>query len=229
MTPERARGRAAFLLYAAIQFVVLTAIAMQLYAGGTAWDPASSGYAFAHNFFSDLGATHAWSGHANHASAALFAIALVTLGVAFIAFAGTWRVFAFERARARAAGIAAQVAGTLSGASFIAVAAAPIDISMRLHNTFVVAAFGLLLGYAAFLTVLLWRNGATRALLAAGIVYVVLVTVYVALVVYAVRGGVASERGFELMVVSQKVMAYSSMVFVMFLTTTTRRQCAAAS
>jgi len=227
VTSDQARRRAGFLLYAAIQFVVLTAVAMELYAGGTAWDPASSGYAFAHNFFSDLGAIHSWSGRANHASAVLFAIALVTLGIAFIAFAGAWRAFAFARSRARVAGIAAQVAGTLSGAAFIAVAVAPIDISMQLHNTFVVAAFGLLLAYGVCLSVVMWRNGAGGALLVGGIVYVALVAVYVALVIVAVRGAVSTRRDFAMMVIAQKVVAYSSMVFVALLTTTTRKLCAA--
>lgn len=227
MTPDQARRRAGFLLYAAIQFVALTAIAMQLYAGGTAWDASSTGYAFAHNFFSDLGATHSWSGHANHASAVLFAIALVTLGLAFISFAPAWRAFAFSRSRARVAGIAAQITGTLSGAAFIVVAVAPIDITMRVHNTFVVAAFGLLLAYAVCLTVVMWRNGAGGALLVGGIAYVACVAVYVVFVVISVGGGVSTEHGWALMVIAQKVITYSSMLFVAHLTTTTRKQCAA--
>ena len=141
-------------------------------------------------------------------------------------FAPAWRTFAFARSRARVAGIAAQITGTLSGAAFIVVAVAPIDISMRVHNTFVVAAFGLLLSYAACLTVVMWRNGAGGALLVGGIVYVVLVAVYVVLVVIAVTRGVSTRHDFAMMVIAQKVMAYSSMVFVAQLTTTTRKLCA---
>ncbi len=227
MTPARARARAGFLLYAAIQFVVLTAIAMVLYAGGTWFDPSASRYELAHNFFSDLGATHAWSGRANYDSAVLFTIALATLGIAFIAFAGAWRAFAFARSRARGAGIAAQLFGTLSGACFIAVSVTPIDHALHAHNTFVVAAFGCLLGYAGSLTIVMWRNGARGAHLVAHGLYLALVMAYVAMVLVAVRRGIATEDGVVVMVISQKVVAYASMLFVAFLTTSTRKQFAA--
>ena len=72
--------RAWFLRYAALQFVVLTAVAMHFYADG---------YHFTTNFFSELGMTTTWWGRPNHVSAALFSIALATLGIAFIAFATT--------------------------------------------------------------------------------------------------------------------------------------------
>lgn len=225
MTPDAAHRRAGFLRLAAIQFVVLTAIAMVLYAGGTWFDRSAPGYELGHNFFSDLGATHAWSGRANYASAALFTIALATMGVAFIAFAPAWRAFAFEKARGRALGIAAQLCGTLSGASFIAVAVLPIDHALHLHNTFVVAAFALLLGYAASMTLLMWRNGARGAQLVASTIYLVVVLAYVAMVVVAVRRGIATDRGVVIMVVAQKVITYASMLFVAYLTTVTRRLC----
>jgi hypothetical protein len=209
------RARTRFLLYAALQFVVLTAIAMRLYAGGTFADATTTGYRFTQNFFSDLGATRSWSGHVNHASAVLFTIALGTLGIAFIFFAGAWRDLG---ARARAAGIASQLCGTLSGAAFISVAATPVNLALGLHNTFVVAAFGLLLGFAASLTVVLWKNGHAMRLRVISVVYVVLVLFYFALVVYALTHGVSTELGRAVMVVAQKVMVYVSMVYVVCVT-----------
>jgi hypothetical membrane protein len=194
------------LLYAAIQFVLLTTIAMRLY---------PDGYKLTQNFFSDLGATRSWWGHPNTASAVLFTIALGTLGIAFIVFAGAWRELGDQ---ARAAGIVSQVCGTLSGAAFLAVAATPVNLALDLHNTFVVSAFGLLLGYAASLTIVLWKNGAASRLQVLSAVYVVLVLAYVAVVVYAVIHGVATERGREVMVVSQKAMAYASMLYIVCMT-----------
>src|SRR5439155_11545077 len=126
------------------QFVVLTAIAMQLYPGG---------YRFFMNFLSELGATRTWEGEPNHGGAVLFAIALGTLGIAMVAFAGAWRDFAFAKGRARVFGIAGQLFGTLSGGAFLAVAATPVNLALDVHNGMVVAAFGLLLGYVACLTV----------------------------------------------------------------------------
>jgi hypothetical membrane protein len=119
--------RAWFLLYAALQFVVLTAIAMHVYADG---------YHFTRNFFSELGMTTTWWGRPNHVSAALFSIALATLGIAFIAFATTDR------------GRGTRAFGMLSGAAFASVGCVPVNVALDLHNTLVVAAFALLFGYA---------------------------------------------------------------------------------
>src|SRR5262249_11827065 len=79
---ERRLTAATFLRYAALQFLVLVPSAMALYAGGTWFDPLTTRYQFTHNFLSDLGMTHSFSGQSNYVSSAMFAIALATLGAA---------------------------------------------------------------------------------------------------------------------------------------------------
>jgi hypothetical protein len=217
VTARSARIRAALLLYAALQFVVLTTIAMAVYADG---------YRFFFNFLSELGATHAWSGRANYPAMLLFTVALVTLGLAFIAFAGTWRAFAFARGRSKPLGVAAHVFGTASGMTFVAVGVTPVDVALNAHNTLVVVAFGLLLGYALMLTVVWSRNGATPLQQTASTTYLVLVLAYFGVVAMAARAGVATPRGRELLVASQKAFAYISMLYVVYITLSTRRQLA---
>jgi len=216
------RRRAGFQLYAAVQFVVLTTLAMRVYAGGTLWNPWSPGYDFSGNFLSELGATRAWSGHENHSSAALFAIALGTLGLAFVWFAA-WRGFAFGRKRDAAVGVAGQVFGTASGVAFAAVAVTPINLALQAHNVFVVAAFGLLLGYAACTTIVWAKNGGSLVQIAVSTLYVVVVLVYFVVVAIALRHGVVSERGHRELVVSQKAMAYVSMLYIGYVTIEVRR------
>jgi hypothetical protein len=218
------RARATLLLYAAVQFVVLTAIAMRVYAGGQWGDPWSKGYAFFGNFLSDLGATRAHSGHSNTASMMLFSIALATLGLAFIAFAGTWHAFAFGKARWRAAGIASQWCGTASGAAFVAVALTPVNRQLAAHNTFVVTAFAALLLYTACITAVWVKNGAGRAQLVGSVGYLLAAIAYGVVVMLAVRTGVGTQRGIAMLVVSQKVFAYASMVYVVYVTLLVRRQ-----
>ena len=217
MTASSARARAGWLLYAAIQFVVLTTIAMQVYADE---------HRFFHYFLSELGATRAWSGRPNHAAMVLFSTALAGLGFALVAFAGTWRAIAFHRERARGAGIAAQLFGTFSGAAFVAIACTPVDVALHVHNTLVVVAFGLLLGYTIALTILWAANDAPRMLLAVSALYVLLVLAYAVASGIAVQRGIATLRGRELLVVSQKVMVYASMLYVAFVTLTIRRRLA---
>jgi hypothetical protein len=208
-----ARWRATLLLYGALQFVALTTIAMLLY---------PDGYRFAHNFFSDLGGTHTWSGAPNRASMVLFSIALGSLGVAFVLFAGAWRGFAFARGRARWLGITAQLFGTVSGLAFVAVAFTPVDLALAYHNGFVLTAFGALLAYAAALVAFWWRNGASVAQRAAGGAYVLIVCAYVALVAVAVSQGVTTERAWVAMVVAQKVVAYVSMLYIAYIAVVVR-------
>jgi hypothetical membrane protein len=213
--------RAGFLRYAAIQFVALTGCAMAAYAGGTWFDPAAPHYQFSGNFLSDLGRTHALSGRDNYLSSALFFLALATTGVALILFAWSWRDFAFSLGRARISGYASALLGTSSGACFIGVAVTPWDLALAPHNTFVIAAFGLLMLYVAAMTLLMWRNGIGGIRLVANCFYLAVIIGYVALVL---RGpSFNSEHGHMIQVLGQKVVAYVSMVHIIYLTTSVRR------
>ena len=213
--------RAGFLRYAAIQFVVLTVCAMIAYAGGTWFDPRTAHYEFTGNFLSDLGATRSLSGATNYVSSALFFVALATNGAALVAFSWAWRGFAFGHRRARFAGYMSAVLGTASGLAFIGVAVTPWNLLLDVHNAFVVGAFGLLMMYVAAITVVMWRNGIAGVRLAANAVYLVVIMGYVALVLLGPRFN--TEHGHRVQVIGQKIVAYVSMLHIMFLTTTTRR------
>lgn len=219
-----ARARATLLLYAAVQFVVLTAIAMRVYPGGHVLDPWEKGYTFFRNFLSDLGATRTFVGHANTTSMVLFAIALGTVGLSFIGFAGAWHAFAFQKAKWRAVGIASQWCGTASGAAFVALAVTPVNRQMDAHNALVVAAFALLLGYTVCITAVWVKNGGGRAQLAGSVVYLLAAIAYGVVVMIAVDAGVGTRRGIGMLVVSQKVFSYASMVYVVYVTLLVRRQ-----
>lgn len=217
MSPAAARLRAGLLLCATIQFAVLVTLAMWWYA---------ERYDFTGNFLSELGATRTWAGRPNHASAGLWMVALAGLGLALVAFAGAWRTFAFSRGRARAAGIAAQISGTASGAAFVAIAVAPVNRVLDLHNALVVIAFALLLAYAAAMTVLEWRNaGGARKL--ASLAYLVVFLAYVFVAWLATRAGVTSPHGRALLVISQKAMVGASLAYIAYFTIAVRRQLAA--
>lgn len=213
--------RAAFLRYAAIQFFVLVGLAMVAYAGGTYWDPAASRYELTHNFLSDLGMTHAWSGRASYVSSALFFLALSTVGLALVLFALRWRQFAHAQGRATFAGRASAALGTASGLAFVGVACTPFDLALWWHNGFVLAAFGLLLGYVIALTIVMARNGATPVQNALNLAYVVLVLGYVGLIFLGPR--LSTPSGHQVQVIGQKIVAAGSMLHVIGLTTLLRR------
>lgn len=199
-----------FLLYAALQFVVLTAIGMQLYPH----------YRFSGHFFSDLGATVTWFGERNP-GAPLFAIALGTVGLAMMFFAAAWRTFAFRRGRAFGLGIATRVAGTLAGLAFIGVASTPVNLALDAHNTLVITAFGLLLAFAILATTLWWLNGAPTGVLVAGALYILVLLGFFASAGWVVRAGLFEN--IRVLIVSQKIVVYASMAYVVFLTLTILR------
>jgi hypothetical protein len=223
VSPTVAYRRAAVLRYAAIQFVVLSVCAMAAYAGGTWFDPRTPHYLVTANFLSDLGATRAFSGRSNYISAALFVVAVVTVGVALIGFAWCWREIAFARGRARIAGHASAVLATASGVAFIALAFAPVNVALNVHNTFTIAAFALLTAYVATLTFVMVRNGIGGVRLAVNLAYLALITGYVVVVL---RVSWAPPHGHEVQVVAQKLAVYGSMLHAIYLTTSMRRSIA---
>lgn len=76
-----------FIIFGPAQYIVLTAVAMFFYAGGTMLDPLSPGYYFWGNFFSDLGRVIAPSGAPNVVSFTIFTITALILSFSFIPFA----------------------------------------------------------------------------------------------------------------------------------------------
>ncbi|HEX7704234.1 MAG TPA: hypothetical protein VF403_26005, partial [Kofleriaceae bacterium] len=156
-----------------------------------------------------------------YVSSALFFVALATNGAALVAFSWAWRGFAFEHRRARFAGYMSAVLGTASGLAFIGVAVTPWNPLLDVHNAFVVGAFGLLMLYVAAITLVMWRNGVGGVRLTANVAHLAVVVGYVALVLHGPR--FSTEHGHRVQVIGQKIVAYVSMLHIMFLTTTTRR------
>jgi hypothetical protein len=141
-----------------------------------------------------------------------------------IVFAAAWRDYAFEHNRAHGLGVASQLCGTLSGLAFIGVAFTPIDRALDLHNALVVGAFVLLLAFAACTTVVWWRNAAPPSAIAAGALYAAMLAIYFAVAGWAVATDLSAHLG--VLVVGQKLVVYTSMAYVVFLTLTLRRRTA---
>jgi hypothetical protein len=216
--------RAVALRYAALQFVVLVTIAMVIYPGGNHADGLARHYQLSMNFLSDLGATRAWSGATNYVSCALFCTALTTIGAALIAFAWSWRRFAFANGRAVWAGRASAIFGTLCGAGFIGIAVVPYNLALTAHNSFVLAAFASLACYVASLSLVMAANRAQHLHVVVNATYLVVVLGYVALVVLGPH--LDSESGFRTQVIGQKLVVLASMLHITWLTTQVVRAAA---
>lgn len=143
---------------ACVLFVILTAVAMLLYPGGTIVDPTATGYHFFENYLSDLGLTRSRSGAANGPTMLLFIVALVSvalaLGVFFLAFT---RLCAAAPRALRLSRRAALV-GAITCVSFIGVAGTPRDLAYPEHVAFE------LLAFPSFLAAVVVEIAALRAL-----------------------------------------------------------------
>jgi hypothetical protein len=205
-----ARWAAAAVLWAAAQFLVLAAVAMALYPGGNDTNEAAAGYSFIRNFFSDLGATHSYSGRPNTAANVLFIVALVCVGLTLVSFGFAARSLRPRNGRAGLVAAVAPAAATISGLAFVGIAATPWDLALGAHLICVDAAFGFLLVFVACLAVLQAAAGWRRGLIAANVVYCVLLAGYVALLFLGPRTG--TDAGLIVQVVAQKAIVYASIL-----------------
>ena len=214
--PTRAAFSLALLACAA--FVVLTALAMLFYPGGTALDDKSVGYHFWFNFFSDLGRTRARNGAANPVAAPMFKAALSAAGAALAIFhLGLARVLWASAPRralpADCALMALGASGALAGACFVGVALSPANLQPHFHAVYVVWAFRFFLLSSilsgaivrkrpAFPRALVWLVGAFALLLFA---YLLLIW----------RGpSPATELGLAVQATSQKIIVYAAVLCV---------------
>ncbi len=206
----REAWRAMILLYASVQFLVLTAIAMFVYPGGAVYEPDSTRYLFFRNFFSDLGATITPSKLPNLPSHILFFLALASVGLALILASSNWKVIVRRRQASRPFGLAAQTLEVIAGLGFVGIAATPWNLVLDAHNTFVRIAFGFLLLYDLFLLVVQLRNAWPPVYTSINAVYLLLLLAYVGILFAGPR--VDSQSGLEFQVAAQKIIVYASVL-----------------
>lgn len=204
------RSASGAVLYASIQFFILTFLAMLLYPGGSVHFPQDSSYSFTHNYFSDLGSTMTFSGRGNLFSSVLFVYALVSIGIAMLYFA---RTPSFYASKGRKAGYTSKLATcviVLSGWSFIAVAALPWNLYFSEHIIFVQSAFSFLLAYSAAVLILQVRYSWAKSYIAANFIYVLFLSAYTYILFY----GPTYETldGLRFQVISQKIIVYISIL-----------------
>ncbi len=196
---------------ACLQFVVLTALAMLVYAGGTVADPSTTRYQFFHNFFSDLGRTQTRLGAPNTLSAVLFFVALALAGLGLVLFFAAVLRFFRRPAAARALALVGTVAGVVSGLSFAGIALTPANLLALAHGLFVQWAFLAFLAAVLFYipAVLLARDYPKRyaAVFAA---FALLLAAYVWLLFNGPRPGSAS--GLVVQATGQKIIVYAAIV-----------------
>jgi hypothetical protein len=200
------------IIFAGLQFVTLTIIAMFFYTGGTNVDPNSVGYNFWFNFFSDLGRITAYNGNFNTISQVLFTIALTLVGIFLIPFLITLSTVYIKKSNwQKIISIIASIIGIFSAICFIGIAFTPADLNTGLHGNFVRFAFLSILIVVILYSVLLlkdldYSNTYAAVFVISSIFLSYLVIIQILNLAYDTPAGLA------LRVVSQKVVVYFSIV-----------------
>jgi len=215
-----------FTMACCAQFVVLTIVAMLFYPGGTFVDPASKGYSFFRNFFSDLGRTQTQSGASSTVSAILFFVTLTLAGLGLASFfLAMPRLFGQVRLP-RLLSRLGSIAGLISGLAFVGVAWAPVNLAGELHRLFVQIAF-----LAFFVAILVYigamlrtRTYPRRYVCVCG-AFVLLLAAYLVLLFFGPT--LLSAGGLIIHASGQKVMVYAALAAAFILSDGARRLIAA--
>lgn len=198
-------------IFSGLQFVLLTALAMTFYPGGTLTDPATVGYLFFRNFFSDLGVTVAYSGEPNWVSAVLFitALTLAGLGVTLF-FVAMPALFTRSRLTTFLAWSSA-LAGVVCGLSYVGIAWTPANLAMGAHVNFVYSAFISFLVAVIFYTAAIFlQPHYPNRYAAAFIIFAALLAGYIWLLFNGPSA--ASANGIVIQATGQKLIVYSAIL-----------------
>jgi hypothetical membrane protein len=149
--------------FGVVQFLVLCALAMRSYPGGTMADRQTVGYAFSENFLSDLGMTKSWSGQPNPTASLLFNAAMVVLGLSIIPF------FLFLPSHAPDQSESLRIAamlGVVSALALVGIGLTPFDVHPDAHAGALVLWLMSLAGTAVLHFGALWASKTCFPLLA---------------------------------------------------------------
>ncbi len=188
---------------------------MVVYPGGTYRDHSTTGYQFFHNFFSDLGATVAYNCQPNQFGAPVYFVSLVVLVIAMGAMLVSLARVYSRSARAVWFTRLAAVAGALTCAFFIGVAATPENHFMPVHVLFTKLAFRTFPAVPLFLGLAALRNPALPSRVGvAWLVMIVLLVSYVLVLDFGPRA--STPVGLVVQVTAQKIVSVGAVVLLVY-------------
>jgi hypothetical membrane protein len=217
---------------ACILFVVLSAVAMLLYPGGTIVDQTSKGYRFFENYLSDLGLTRARSGAVNTPAMLCFVVGLVSVALALGAFFRAFTWFCIASPRALRLSRRAMLVGMVTCVGFIGVAASPRDLAYPEHIAFELLAFPTFLAAVALEIAALRAlerttpPGLPRRFLWLFVAFAIVLAAYIALL--ALGPSDSTLVGERVQVTGQKVIVYAAIATVLLQSIQARRMGARA-
>jgi len=191
---------------AAILFILLQIVGMQVYPGGTMYDVSTIGYSFSKNFFSDMGAYVARNGEPNYLSMIIFSLSLTIVGITFsLYYLFLPRVLGNDRTNYLLAstGTLFAIGGSIC---MIGTGFTPSDIVFAPHVFFANNIFHCFLVTALLYTIVIFRSDSLKKRYAMGYaMFFISIFIYVGILQYGPSAN-SGESAMIFQVLSQKMI-----------------------
>ena len=165
------------LRFMAFYFIIVNAIAIYLFPGGSLYNYDLTSYSFTENFFSDLGVYETSGGHENFLSCFLFNSTLAMIGFASFSYMYVPPLFNENRKAYIFSSIAAAIL-IISGICYIGVALTPADLFFGEHVWFVIFAFHLQTIGILFMVIAFFLSSADNRYTIVAFIYFICVATY---------------------------------------------------
>lgn len=197
----------------AIQFLILTALAMWIYPGGTIHEPQLESYSFFTNYFSDLGRTYTFDRTSNFACHTIFKATLSITGGSLILFFIAIPA-AFESEAAKVFISIASLFGVAAGLCYIGIGWVPWDTDYWNHTGYVRTGFLAFLGMTFFYSIaILFDNDYPNRYAYAFLIFGAVLGIQIVIMLFGPRA-YRNEEALLLQAVAQKIVVYSE-IFIM--------------
>ena len=161
----------------AFYFIVINAIAIYLFPGGSLYNYELTSYSFTENFFSDLGVYETTGGHQNFRSCILFNSTLAMIGFASFSYIYIPEIFNTNK-KAHIFSIVSSAILILSGICYIGVSLTPADLYFREHVWFVIFAFHLQTAGILFMCIAFFLSPVSNKYTIVALIYFICVATY---------------------------------------------------
>ena len=206
-----------------IQFILLTILAMFLYAGGTYVNPNTTNYQFFQNFFSDLGLTVAISGQPNTSAAILFFIALTLTGIALISYFLTFPIHFQHSPATKQLSRLGSFFGVVSGLGYMGVAFTPANLLLDAHVLAVQIAFtSFLVAVLLYVAAIHLQPNYPKVYAIVFLAYAVILSIYLILLFGGPSAG--TTQGLLIQATGQKIVVYAAIICMFIQAVGARRQ-----
>lgn len=197
-----------FTVFAILQYIVLSVVAMFIYPGSTHRNMDSQSYIFTENFLSDLGRYEVYNGTDNYISAGIYFWILLVVASATILFFTTIKDNFTHKLWLRILGQSMSITGVLAGMGLLCVAIVPANTFYNIHLFGVYVAFPLLLFTLLLLMIGIYANPKYPNKYAWAVLCTnFFLATYVGLLVYG-PSPETSDEGLVIQVTGQKIIVY---------------------